>query len=153
MSPGRGTDGSGDQGPNSQQKKGIDREGIRTLQNTEHHCHLSRPQRGSGTAPKPRRRAARENVADGGTGQPAPLPTGSFVALCEENLLAGRYVITTSLSEKAASTAKVVVHYKSLHSVERRFRVLKDFLALRPVFRYTEERARGLVAICVLARR
>jgi len=50
------------------------------------------------------------------------------VALCEENLLAGRYVITTSLSEKAASTAKVVVHY-------------------------TEERARGLVAICVLARR
>jgi len=69
----------------------------------------------------------------------------------EETLLAGRYVITTSLDEKTASTAKVVAHYKSLQSVERRFRVLKDFLALRPVFHYTEKRVRGHVAICVLA--
>jgi transposase len=29
--------------------------------------------------------------------------------------------------------------------------VLKDFLALRPVFHYTEKRVRGHVAICVLA--
>jgi len=69
----------------------------------------------------------------------------------EEKLLAGRYVITTSLEEKTASSAQVVAHYKSLQSVERRFRVLKDFLALRPVFHYTEKRVRGHVAICVLA--
>jgi transposase len=69
----------------------------------------------------------------------------------EERLLAGRYVITTSLDEKTASTAQVVAHYKALQSVERRFRVLKDFLALRPVFHYTEKRVRGHVAICVLA--
>ena len=69
----------------------------------------------------------------------------------EEKLLAGRYVITTSLDNKTASTAQVVAHYKSLQSVERRFRVLKDFLALRPVFHYTEKRVRGHVAICVLA--
>ena len=69
----------------------------------------------------------------------------------EEKLLAGRYVITTSLEEKTASTAQVVAHYKSLQSVERRFRVLKDFLALRPVFHYSEKRVRGHVAICVLA--
>ena len=69
----------------------------------------------------------------------------------EEKLLAGRYVITTSLDEKTASTAQVVGHYKALQSVERRFRVLKDFLALRPVFHYTEKRVRGHVAICVLA--
>ena len=69
----------------------------------------------------------------------------------EEKLLAGRYVITTSLDQKTASTAQVVTHYKSLQSVERRFRVLKDFLALRPVFHYTEKRVRGHVAICVLA--
>jgi transposase len=69
----------------------------------------------------------------------------------EEKLLAGRYVITTSLDKKSASTAHVVAHYKSLQSVERRFRVLKDFLALRPVFHYTEKRVRGHVAICVLA--
>jgi transposase len=60
-------------------------------------------------------------------------------------------VITTSLDNKTASTAQVVAHYKSLQSVERRFRVLKDFLALRPVFHYTEKRVRGHVAICVLA--
>jgi len=29
--------------------------------------------------------------------------------------------------------------------------VLKDFLALRPVFHYTEKRVRGHVATCVLA--
>jgi transposase len=69
----------------------------------------------------------------------------------EEELLAGRYVITTSLDQKTASTAQVVAHYKALQSVERRFRVLKDFLALRPVFHYTEKRVRGHVAICVLA--
>ncbi|MGO9557566.1 MAG: IS1634 family transposase [Acidimicrobiales bacterium] len=69
----------------------------------------------------------------------------------EERLLSGRYVITTSLDKKSASTAQVVSHYKSLQSVERRFRVLKDFLALRPVFHYTEKRVRGHVAICVLA--
>jgi transposase len=69
----------------------------------------------------------------------------------EEKLLAGRYVITTSLDNKTASTAQVVAHYKALQSVERRFRVLKDFLALRPVFHYTEKRVRGHVAICVLA--
>jgi hypothetical protein len=69
----------------------------------------------------------------------------------EEHLLAGRYVITTSLDQKSASTAQVVAHYKSLASVEARFRVLKDFLALRPVFHYTEKRVRGHVAICVLA--
>lgn len=69
----------------------------------------------------------------------------------EEDLLAGRYVITTSLDKLAASTAQVVAHYKSLLVVERRFRVLKDFLALRPVFHYTERRVRGHVAICVLA--
>jgi len=48
----------------------------------------------------------------------------------EEKLLAGRYVITTSLDNKTASTAQVVAHYKSLQSVERRFRLLKDFLGL-----------------------
>jgi transposase len=69
----------------------------------------------------------------------------------EENLLSGRYVITTSLDQRTASSAKVVAHYKALQSVERRFRVLKDFLALRPVFHYTEKRVRGHVAVCVLA--
>jgi transposase len=69
----------------------------------------------------------------------------------EEELLAGRYVITTSLTKKQASTAQVVRHYKALLGVEHRFRVLKDFLALRPLHHFTEHRVRGHIMLCVLA--
>jgi transposase len=69
----------------------------------------------------------------------------------EQRLLEGRYVVTTSLTPAQASTAEVVGHYQSLASVERRFRVLKDFLGLRPVFHWTEQRVKGHIAICVLA--
>ena len=69
----------------------------------------------------------------------------------EEDALAGRYVITTSLTPSEASTAQVVRHYRSLLNVERRFKVMKDFLALRPVHHFTEERVRGHIALCVIA--
>lgn len=69
----------------------------------------------------------------------------------EERLLAGRYVLTTSLTPRQASTAEVVAHYHSLANVERRFRVLKDFLGLRPIYHWTEPRVRGHIAVCVLA--
>ena len=69
----------------------------------------------------------------------------------EQRLLEGRYVVTTSLTPAQASTAEVVGHYQSLANVERRFRVLKDFLGLRPVFHWTEQRVKGHIAICVLA--
>lgn len=69
----------------------------------------------------------------------------------ETRLLAGRYVITTSLTPDQASTAEVVGHYQSLINVEARFRVLKDFLGMRPVFHWTEDRVKGHIAICVLA--
>jgi hypothetical protein len=68
-----------------------------------------------------------------------------------EELLAGRYVLTTSLPADHASTAQVVVAYRQLLGVEHRFRVLKDFLALRPVFHWTEQRVRGHIALCVTA--
>ncbi len=69
----------------------------------------------------------------------------------EEDLLEGRYVLTTSLTTKQASTAEIVRHYRALQKVERRFRVLKDFLGLRPIYHWTERRVRGHIAICVLA--
>jgi transposase len=69
----------------------------------------------------------------------------------ETRLLAGRYVITTSLTPDQATTAQVVGHYQSLTAVEARFRVLKDFLGLRPVFHWTEARVKGHIAVCVLA--
>jgi transposase len=51
----------------------------------------------------------------------------------DEELLCGRYVLTTSLTPEQASAVDVVRHYRSLQRVERRFRVMKDFLALRPM--------------------
>jgi transposase len=69
----------------------------------------------------------------------------------EEKLLAGRYVLTTSLQPEQASVTDVVRHYKMLQNVERRFRVMKDFLGLRPVHHRLEERVRGHIALCVIA--
>jgi transposase len=69
----------------------------------------------------------------------------------EEDLLAGRYVITTSLDCEQASTENIVRYYRALQRVERRFRVLKDFIGLRPVYHRTEGRVRGHIAVCVLA--
>ena len=68
-----------------------------------------------------------------------------------EKLLAGRYVLTTSLTPAQADTTEVVAAYRQLQTVENRFRVLKDFLRLRPVRHWTEQRVRGHVAICVYA--
>ena len=68
-----------------------------------------------------------------------------------EELLAGRYVLITSLTPAQASTSQVVTAYRQLLNVESRFRVLKDFLHLRPVRHWTEQRVRGHVAICVYA--
>ena len=69
----------------------------------------------------------------------------------EEDLLAGRYVLTTSLGKEQASTENVVRYYRALQRVERRFRVLKDFIGLRPVYHWKERRVRGHIAVCMLA--
>lgn len=68
-----------------------------------------------------------------------------------EEQLAGRYVLTTSLTPGQASTARIVTAYRQLLQVENRFRTLKDFLHLRPVRHWTEQRVKGHIAICVYA--
>ncbi len=68
-----------------------------------------------------------------------------------EKLLAGRYVLTTSLTPAQADTTQIVTAYRQLQKIENRFRVLKDFLRLRPVRHWTEQRVRGHVAVCVYA--
>ena len=68
-----------------------------------------------------------------------------------EELLAGRYVLSTSLTPDQADCAQVVDYYRQLQAVETRFRVLKDFLRLRPIRHWTEQRVRGHVAVCVYA--
>src|SRR5258705_3536856 len=66
-------------------------------------------------------------------------------------MLAGRYLLATSLTADQATTAHVVAAYRKLQSVEARFRVLKDFWHLRPVRHWTERRVRGHIAACVYA--
>ncbi len=72
-------------------------------------------------------------------------------AFAYEHLLAGRYVLHTSLTPGQATTAQVVRHYRGLLEVEARFRVLKDSLRLRTDRHWTENRVRGHVAACVYA--
>ncbi len=68
-----------------------------------------------------------------------------------EQHLAGRYVLTTSLTIAQASTARILTAYRQLLHVENRFRTLKDFLHLRPVRHWTEEHVKGHIAVCVYA--
>ncbi|MFZ2058206.1 MAG: IS1634 family transposase [Acidimicrobiales bacterium] len=68
----------------------------------------------------------------------------------DTELLAGHYVLSTSLSKERAPVGDIVRHYRVLQRVERRFRVMKDFLGLRPIDHFTEERVRGHIALCVL---
>jgi transposase len=80
---------------------------------------------------------------------------GRFVydhdALAYDEALAGHYVLATSLDTRIANAEQVLAAYRSLQTVERRFRVLKSSLGLRPIRHFTETRVRGHIAICVLA--
>jgi transposase len=60
-------------------------------------------------------------------------------------------VLTTSLSTTQATTTQIVAAYRQLAAVEARFRTLTDFLHLRPIRHWTEQRVRGHVAVCVYA--
>jgi transposase len=72
-------------------------------------------------------------------------------ALAYDEMLAGHYVLATSLDPGVADAVEVLAAYRSLQQVERRFRVLKSTLGLRPIRHFTEPRVRGHIAICVLA--
>jgi hypothetical protein len=104
-------------------------------------------------------RAAQRILGDSGVARlfETEIAQGRFLyhnnqaALAHEHALAGRYVLVASLTPTPASTAQVVRAYRQLTDIEHRFRVLKDFLHLRPVRHWTERRVRGHVAICVYA--
>ena len=103
--------------------------------------------------------AAQRILASGGAGRlfDVEIGAGRFLyhynedAHTYEELLAGRYVLATSLTPNQADTAQVVDYYRQLQAVEARFRVLGDFLRLRPQRQGTEQRVRGHVAVCVYA--
>jgi transposase len=72
-------------------------------------------------------------------------------AMAYDETLSGHYVLATSLTTRMADAEQVLAAYRSLQAVERRFRVLKSALGLRPIRHFTETRVRGHIAICVLA--
>lgn len=104
-------------------------------------------------------RAAQRILGPSGVGQlfDIEIDHGRFLyhydeaAMAYEELLAGRYVLVTSLPVDQATTSQIVIAYRQLQAVEDRFRTLKDFLHLRPVRHWTERRVRGHIAVCVYA--
>ncbi|WP_419839160.1 IS1634 family transposase [Candidatus Poriferisodalis sp.] len=104
-------------------------------------------------------RAAQRIIGQSGVGRLFDLDTGEgrFVyhydqdAHAYEKLLAGRYVLTTSLTSQQASAERVVAAYRQLADAQARFRTLTDFGRLRPIRHWTEQRVRGHIAVCVYA--
>ena len=103
--------------------------------------------------------AAQRILGSGSAGQlfDVEIGTGRFLyhynedAHAYQQLLAGRWMLTTSLTPTQANTAQIVDYYRQLTAAETRFRVLKDLLRLRPAMHWTEQRVRGHVAVCVYA--
>ena len=71
--------------------------------------------------------------------------------IAAEAALDGIYVLRTSLSDEALSTAAVVSSYKSLAGVERAFRAFNTDLDIRPIRHRTEERVRAHVLLAMLS--
>ena len=69
----------------------------------------------------------------------------------QETYLDGKFFIKTNIPEEQLSAPEVVQSYKNLQEIENAFREMKDFLKIRPIFHYTEERVKAHVFICVLA--
>ena len=104
-------------------------------------------------------RAAQRILGPSGVGHlfDVEIAEGRFVyhyndaAFDYEELLAGRYVLVTSLSRRPGHHRRRRRRLPPAATVEHRFRVLKDFLHLRPVRHWTERRVHGHIAICVYA--
>ena len=69
----------------------------------------------------------------------------------EQQLLAGRWVLTTSHTRHDLPAAQVLDAYRQLLEVESTFAVLKDVIELRPMRHWTETRVHAHIAICVYA--
>ena len=69
--------------------------------------------------------------------------------VAKERRLEGRYFLLTNAP--ALTPQDAVEAYFTLQEVERAFREMKDFLQLRPIYHWTDERVRAHVFVCVLA--
>jgi transposase len=69
----------------------------------------------------------------------------------EESRFDGWYLLTTSLSRRAAAKETVFSHYRSLLEVEDAFRETKSYLKMRPIYHQRDDRVRNHIRICFLA--
>lgn len=69
-------------------------------------------------------------------------------AIERETLRDGKFLIKTNA---LLPTEEVVKAYKNLMRVENAFREIKDFIRLRPIYHYNDDRVKAHVMICVLA--
>lgn len=69
-------------------------------------------------------------------------------AINQESLRDGMFLIKTNALLPAGEVVKA---YKNLMRVENAFREIKDFIRLRPIYHYNDDRVKGHVMICVLA--
>jgi len=70
-------------------------------------------------------------------------------AIAEDSSCDGRFILLTDTAD--LSTQQVISSYKDLKHVEAAFDELKNFIEIRPVYHYNEERVRAHVFICVLS--
>lgn len=71
--------------------------------------------------------------------------------IAAEAALDGIYVLRTTVSDDALSSAQVVSSYKALAAVERAFRAFNTDLDIRPIRHRTEERVRAHVFLRMLS--
>ena len=69
--------------------------------------------------------------------------------LQEEEILDGLFIIKTTALDLSAK--ELIRQYKNLTGVERAFKEIKDFLHLRPIRHFQDDRVRAHVFICVLS--
>ena len=67
----------------------------------------------------------------------------------EEEILDGIFIIKTTAFD--LSPEELIRQYKNLAGAERAFREIKDFLYLRPIRHYQDDRVKAHVFICVLS--
>ena len=70
-------------------------------------------------------------------------------AIAQDAACDGRFILTTDASDIALE--QVISSYKDLKHVESAFDELKNFIEIRPVYHYNEQRVRAHVFICVLS--
>lgn len=61
----------------------------------------------------------------------------------------GKFLIKTN--SKELNDKDIILAYKSLNEIEQSFKIIKDFLKIRPTYHRTEDRIKAHIQVCVLA--